>query len=368
MDSTIKYCNNESDTQFLRILRKKVAGYFTQHKISRHYNTQMIIKIIFILMVFFSSYFLLLSNMFSGFVTLIFGIICGLFSVLIVFNISHDAAHNALFKSQALNKFFTYSFNLVGGNAFSWDLSHNRTHHTYPNIGDVDPDIYQAMPLVRVSSSQPFKKYHQYQYLYAPFLYMLHSIYLIYIKDFEDFGFLTNKYNKLPKIKIPFKEYGIMFTTKLFYLTYSFLIPLLVLDFKWWQIVIGYLCIHFTMGTFMSMVLIPVHMVNDATFVKKDEGNKIHSSWIKNVFDNTVNYSSKSKLANYFFGGLNTHLEHHLFPNVCHVHLINITDIIKSSAIEYGYKHRNLTMAQAIGSHFSLLKKMGQHNNNIHPS
>ena len=34
----------------------------------------------------------------------------------------------------------------------------------------------------------------------------------------------------------------------------------------------------------------------------------------------TANFATDSKLAAFFTGGLNQQVEHHLFPNICHVH------------------------------------------------
>jgi len=360
MTKIYKYNTESSDVEFLKKLRNKVDIYFSKHNLSKKANPKMIIKMIIILFVFIGSYSILLMNIFEGWSNLVIALVFGLSNVSIVFNISHDASHNALFKNNSINKFFSYTFNLVGLNAYSWNVSHNLTHHIYPNVGDLDPDLYQAAPFVRVSTAQPLHYLHKYQVFYAPFLYLLHSFYLIFMKDFQDYKIIRKASYSLPSISPSKKQYVILIMTKIFYLFYSLIIPMIVIDVFWWKVLLGYLFVHSIMGLYLSLVLIPVHMVDDASFVNPTDGSVLETSWVKNIFNNTLDYSRRNKMMNYFFGGLNIHLEHHLFPDVCHIHLIKLTKITEDLAQEYGYKYRNLTMRQAIQSHFRLLKKMGR--------
>ena len=59
-------------------------------------------------------------------------------------------------------------------------------------------------------------------------------------------------------------------------------------------------------------------------------------------------------------GGLNFQIEHHLFPNICHVHYRKISSIVKETAAEFGlpYKSANSFIA-ALHSHLRLLKQLG---------
>ena len=42
------------------------------------------------------------------------------------------------------------------------------------------------------------------------------------------------------------------------------------------------------------------------------------------------------KFLNWFAGGLNFQVEHHLFPGICHLHYTEISKIVKETAKEYG--------------------------------
>jgi linoleoyl-CoA desaturase len=357
---TIKYQNDAADSLFFAGLKKKVKDHFLASGKATYGNKFTIIKTIVFFILFLGSYGLLLSNWFSPTGTLLLGIVCGLSTVLIVFNISHDASHNCLFRNRRLNKLSTYSLYLVGGNAYMWDITHNKIHHTYPNVADADPDIYQAAPFIRVSPSAPFKNCHRFQHLYAPILYLTHSLYLIFLKDFQDFSLLPKKEFSLKGYRHPTSSYVLLFLSKLFYLFFSLIIPLLVLDISWWKIILGYLLIHVFMSLLLSAVLIPVHLVDGNAFPQACRDQKLEQSWVRSIFENTIDYSYRSRLANFFFGGLNTHLAHHLFPQICHVHLIEVTDIIKREALQHGIPYRDLSMWGAIKAHFRLLSKMSK--------
>ena len=65
----------------------------------------------------------------------------GLFTAFIGLNIAHDAVHGSLSKYKSVNKVLGYSFNIIGGNCYVWNITHNIVHHTYTNIEGHDEDI-----------------------------------------------------------------------------------------------------------------------------------------------------------------------------------------------------------------------------------
>jgi linoleoyl-CoA desaturase len=76
-------------------------------------------------------------------------------------------------------------------------------------------------------------------------------------------------------------------------------------------------------------------------------------------FKNTIDFARQSKLANFLFGGLTTHINHHIFPKICHVHYIALSEIIKQTAEEFNIQYHEESMWGAIVSHYKLLKRMG---------
>ena len=63
----------------------------------------------------------------------------------------------------------------------------------------------------------------------------------------------------------------------------------------------------------------------------------------------------------WFVGGLNFQVEHHLFPNICHVHYKNISHIVKEKAEKHGLPYYSQkSYLQAIIEHTKMLKSLGQ--------
>ncbi|WP_373494125.1 fatty acid desaturase [Aquiflexum sp.] len=352
--------------RFSKTLALKVESYFKETGKSKKGGKVVTIKTIFLLSLFCISYGLLLSNWFNPWGTFFIGLLFGLTHALIVFNIAHDASHNALFKNHRLNRILSYTFNLVGSNSYLWNLSHNKTHHSFPNIADFDPDIHQQAPLIRMSPSEPYRWYNRYQHWYATLLYLIFSIFLVFVKGLKEFFPSLKSKRWLGIDRPPFREYVILFFTKLIYFTYSLLIPLMVLDVTWQQFILGYLGIHFFLSLFLISVLIPVHLVDESEFGTVDQNGHLPDTWTVHIFKNTIDFSRKSKLANFLFGGLNTHIVHHIFPNICHVHYIALSEIIKTTAEEFQIDYHEESMWGAIVSHYKLLKKMGSNKMSDH--
>jgi linoleoyl-CoA desaturase len=86
----------------------------------------------------------------------------------------------------------------------------------------------------------------------------------------------------------------------------------------------------------------------------------MESTWAIHQLFTTVNFAPKNFIVNWYTGGLNHQIEHHLFPNISHVHYGKIAKFVKETAQEcnlpyYEYK----TMRSAVIAHFKHLKELG---------
>ncbi len=62
----------------------------------------------------------------------------------------------------------------------------------------------------------------------------------------------------------------------------------------------------------------------------------------------------------WLIGGLNYQIEHHLLPNVCHVHYKELSKIVADTAEEYGMPYNTKSsFASAIWSHTKMLRQLG---------
>jgi linoleoyl-CoA desaturase len=73
-----------------------------------------------------------------------------------------------------------------------------------------------------------------------------------------------------------------------------------------------------------------------------------------------VNFSTKNKIVNWFTGGLNHQIEHHIFPQISKTHNTKRSEIVKKTACEFNLPYNEYkTTRSAIFSHFKFLKQMG---------
>jgi linoleoyl-CoA desaturase len=346
------------DKQFHTLVRTRVKAYFESGGISPYGNLELLVKAIALVATTLGLYALIISNRLSGVPLLLAALLFGLSSTLTAFNLAHDAAHGALVRGRRLNALiYVLVFNLQGVNASLWKLRHIGSHHVFPNVegGDADLDDHGFL---RLSPGTPWRWYYRYQHLYAPLLYMLFSLHWIFVYDVQ-FLFKRNLAN-LRDIRHGFGEVGGLVLAKLIYLTLMLALPIAMLDVAWWQVVLGFVAMHLVISLVFVYSLICTHFAEETAFPATDADGFVAGTWATHQLATSLDYSPTSTLANLLLGGFNAHAAHHLFPDVCHVHYVAISRIIRAAAGELGLRYNALSYPAAIRSHFRFLKRMGQ--------
>ena len=346
--------------EFSSTLNKRVNEYFKLNNVNRHANGEMVLKTIFMFALYIIPYTLIVSEVASSLLALIPLVIIMSFGVAgIGLSVMHDANHGAYSRKPWINTLIGYSLNLVGANAFNWKMQHNVMHHTFTNIHDEDEDI-SPRGVLRMSPHSTWKSIHKYQFIYAWFLYGLMTIIWVTLKDFVRIvRYQKNGLAKKHKANLT-KEWIILITTKLLYITYIFVIPLVLTSLLWWQILIGVVVMHYIAGFILAIIFQPAHVIEGTEYPLPDEKNMVENNWAVHQLHTTTNFGQKSRFFSWYVGGLNFQIEHHLFPNICHVHYRKISAIVKTTATEFGLPYKSVrTFASALHSHMRLLRKLG---------
>ena len=109
----------------------------------------------------------------------------------------------------------------------------------------------------------------------------------------------------------------------------------------------------------LSSVYLRIRPVNTANPIP-DESGEIENTWAIHQLFTTANFAPKNWIVNYYTGGLNHQIEHHIFPNISHVHYDQIAKIVKKTSIEFNLPYNEFnTFFDAIRAHFRFLKTMG---------
>ncbi|BDD05497.1 fatty acid desaturase family protein [Aureibacter tunicatorum] len=347
-----------SSTDFFNELNDKVQKSLSSEVI---YKNKRLMKVKFFL--YFTLYLMLYGLLFIDAVSnnfLLLNIsysIFGFSGILLAFNSSHDAVHNTLFKSERLNSIAHYLiFNLQGVNATLWKKRHISSHHIFPNVDGCDADI-DNNPFIRLSKTHERKWNHKYQHLYAPFLYCAYTLHWILIKDFiylskKDVANMKNlSYSWLFKFEVVL--------LKAIYFSFILFIPCYFSNLPFYNWLIAFIIMHSIISIFFVLTLIISHLTTETCFPTPDSKGMLPTCYHEHQLSVSLDYHPTNKLANWIFGGFNSHAAHHLFPKLPHTLYTYITPIIKETAIKHSMPYNELSIIKAVKSHFKYLKELG---------
>lgn len=355
---TVKFATTQRE--FVATLNRRVNDYFKTNNLSKHANKEMVIKTFFMFLLHFIPYTLIVTSaVTNGWALIGMILLMGLGLAGIGLSVMHDANHGAYSKKTWVNTLIGYSMNLIGANAFNWKMQHNVLHHSYTNVLDEDEDISPRGAL-RLTPHSDWKKMHKYQFIYAWALYGLMTIVWLFFKDWTRlYRYQRNGMAKKHNANVT-HEWLIMIGTKLFYIGYIFLVPLITTDLAWWHILIGIIAMHYLAGFILAIIFQPAHVIEGTEFPLPDESHTLENNWAVHQLLTTTNFGNNSRWFSWYVGGLNFQIEHHLFPNICHVHYRKIAGIVKATATEFGLPYKSSrTFISALAGHARLLKKLG---------
>jgi len=345
--------------KFFRTLNKRVNSYFKDNNISRTGNWKLHLKTVVMFSIYLTPYFLLLTLDLPGWSQLLLTLVMGVGMAGVGMNVMHDANHGSYSSKKWINKVMGSSMYILAGNVYNWQVQHNVLHHTYTNIHGHDEDL-EAGRILRFSRHAKWHRFHKFQHVYSIILYGLLTFNWVLTTDFlQTKRYLARKlsYGKFPN---PFKQWSVLVVTKMLYIGVWIVIPILFFDISWWKILIGFFVMHYVAGLILSIVFQLAHVVEDTDMPLPDATGNMKNTWAIHQLFTTVNFSPKSKIMNWFTGGLNHQVEHHIFPNISHVHYSKISEIVKSTTKEFDLPyHEYKTTRKALIAHFKHLKQMG---------
>lgn len=341
---------------FQKVLKARVDEYFKANSISPRDNTRMYIKTAVILAWISGSYALLVFGGLPLWASLLLAVSLGLACAAGGFNIQHDGGHRGYSNNKVVNKVMASTLDLLGGSSWVWNVKHNHMHHIYANIEGYDDDVNVGL-LGRLDPHQPRLWVHRFQHIYLWFLYGFLTIKWQVLDDFVNIGLGRLGSHKLPRPKGI--DLFIFLGGKVFFFTFALVIPmyfhpvLTVLGF--------YFIISMIQGIVMAVVFQCAHCLEEAAFPLPDADNRIDDEWAVHQLRTTVDFARKDPILCWYLGGLNLQAVHHLFPQICHIHYPQISDIIEKTCAEYGFPYMShKTFRAAIRSHYRLLRKLGR--------
>ena len=337
-------------------LRHRVDAFFETTGRSRRDCLQMYVKTFVVLSIFAASYCLLVFAAQTWWQALPLAIVLGLSASQIGFNIQHDGGHHAYSDRAWINQLMAMTLDLIGGSSYIWHWKHVVIHHTYVNVTGHDSDIDMG-GLGRLSPHQKRYAFHRYQHYYLWPLYGLMAIKWHVFDDFHDVivGHIGGV--KFPRPK-GWNLVGFLVGKAVFF-TFALLIPLLYHPL--WQVLLFYAITVIVLGMVISVVFQLAHAVEEAKFPMPGvESGRMDKPWAEHQAETTVDFARQSRIVTWLLGGLNFQIEHHLYPDICHVNYPAMSKVVEESCRQHGITYQeHKSFWAGVGSHFRWLREMG---------
>src|SRR6218665_1041208 len=358
MNTTIPTFSKQDSLKFFRTLNSRVNSYFKDNNIQKTGNWKLHLKAVILFTIFLTPYFLILTLQMPFWVMLLLSVVIGIGMAGIGMNVMHDGNHGSYSNKSWINKFMGGTIYILAGNVYNWQVQHNVLHHTYTNIHGHDEDL-DAGRIIRFTQEAEWHRFHKFQHYYSVFLYGLLTFNWALTTDFKQMRSYLKRKLSYGEAKSPKILWTTLIITKAIYVSIWIVLPI-VIGITWWKVLLGFFVMHYTAGLILSIVFQLAHVVDETTNPIPNEDGEIENTWAIHQLYTTANFAPKNAIVNWFTGGLNHQIEHHIFPNISHVHYSKIAEIVKETARECNLPyHEFKTMRGAVIAHFKHLRDLG---------
>ncbi|MCS6773911.1 MAG: acyl-CoA desaturase [Anaerolineae bacterium] len=344
---------------FRRVLNERVNAFFEATGLPRRDVPRMYVKTALLFAAYAAIYALILTlgARVQPLITVVLYAAWGFVIAGIGFNVMHDAIHGSYSNRPWVNRLLGFSSELIGVSSFVWRHKHNVWHHTYTNIAGLDEDL-ETNGLFRLSPREPWRPHFRWQHLYSPFVYALTGFSFL-LRDFR--VFLTGRsdqYHIYPKMSL--QERLIFLTGKAVFFTVSLALPMLLLP--WWLALAGWLVMVIVVGLTLASIFQLAHVMEPADFPEPTgDPLQIENEWAIHEVETTVNFAPNNRFLNFYAGGLNYQIEHHLFPHISHVHYPALAPIVRKTCEEFGIAYHSYPRwRDALLAHLRTLRELGR--------
>jgi len=256
-------------------------------------------------------------------------VLLGLF-ITIIFTrsvfVSHDILHTQYFKDKSLSKKLSYPFSafILSNSSSWWDYKHNVNHHTYCNIVEKDEDIraLDGAFTHNAKGNSPFLKKHKHTVFWGAMLFMFPA-------------FIIQSYNFVIKRKLWGELALMLFHWPLIWGT-------LVYQIGGLNTLYVALTVNFIVSPWLAFGFITNHLGCE-TFSNEEAKD---FSWMELQMRGSRSLKG-GKLVHWFYGGLNTQIEHHLFPKAPRFNLLKVQKMTKEFAKKYDIPYFETTPIKA---------------------
>ena len=240
--------------------------------------------------------------------------------------ISHDVLHTQYFKNKSLSFKLSYPFAafILSNSSSWWDFKHNINHHTWCNVPEKDEDIL-AMDGAFASKYKGNKTWLRAS-KYLVFWGAIFFMYPAFIAQSYNFAIKRKKYGEL---SLMLMHWPIVWGPVFYFLPFS-------------DAFVVFLTLNFILSPWLSLGFMTNHL--GCEVFEKDESEDL--TWME-LQMRTSRSLKGGAFIHWFYGGLNTQIEHHLFPKAPRFNLLKIQKMTRDFAQKNNMKYFETTPIQA---------------------
>jgi linoleoyl-CoA desaturase len=343
---------------FKKELNRRVEHYFKSNQIKPRDNPSMYLKSLIIITWLLSAWTFTVFAPVSLAVRAIGCVVVGLAIGGVGMSVGHDANHGGYSRHHRRNRLIGLSYDVIGLSSYLWRFRHNFLHHTYTNVLNHDVEIH-GDGLVRMTPDMKHLWYHKFQHLFIWFVYPVIPFYW----SFSDLkiSLFERKYHDHQVPRLSFSEIITLISLKLLGVVWLLGIPIYV-GYSPLVAFLGYSIAYMTYGLVICVVFMLAHVLEPAEFIVPDPHSQyIDDEWAIFQIRTTVDFAPRNPILNWYVGGLNYQVVHHLFPHVCHIHYPQLAPILAEVCEEFGVRYNVYpTFRSALVANYQWLKVMGQ--------
>jgi fatty acid desaturase len=257
--------------------------------------------------------------------------------------IAHEAGHKAITRKPWLRNIIGQFFNtFLTALCYAHFQKIHLCHHSHCNERerdiDMQSDIFSLYPEARLSKTSSIGRF-----------ITRYQAYLIWpLVSLQGFSLKVDSIQTLRqdprRTRIDQVVLGLHFLL-------WFGLPVYVLG--WADATINYALMTWFIGPYLGAVFLVNHIGTHVV----DPGEKMPGLAQKLI---TTRNLGNSRIEDIFFGGMNNHIEHHLFPSMPSIRLRKARLIIKAFCMQHGLGYREMSWRNAAGEVFTYLNRIGR--------
>jgi linoleoyl-CoA desaturase len=258
--------------------------------------------------------------------------------------LAHTAAHGAAFAGRRPNAFLAYfgfPFMLMISLSY-WRGKHNGQHHPNPNVVGIDEDCdlmpFFAMSEKDVLSAGKIGRFY-YRHVQGWIFPLAVSFNVFNMQRASWASVFAGIVKKRPRKPIDWLDLGCLAA----HVGVWILAPCILLSPL--EGLLLYLLRIGLLGHFAFFILAPAHFPNEADLVGATMENP---DFVMRQLQGTINFRTGSLIGRLACNGLEYQIEHHLFPNICHVHYPLVAPLLHEFCLRNGYPYRSLSWGEGI--------------------